>query len=53
MFLSIMIWFIIDTGFSAYHKVYTNVFLNTFIFIMDVIPLIFLKNTLDKVEQNP
>ncbi len=37
----ILLWFIIDTGFSAYYHVYNNVILNIFLFIAILFPLVF------------
>jgi len=41
--MGIIIWFVIDTGFSAYLNVAINVLLNSVIFLLIVIPLLFTK----------
>jgi len=47
MFLGLLIWFLIDTGFSVYFRVYINVILNSIIFLVFILPLIFTKRFFD------
>jgi hypothetical protein len=42
--VSVLIWFIIDTGISWWFNVLVNVGLNTVIIILVIIPLIFTRN---------
>lgn len=47
MLLGLLIWFLLDTGFSLYFKVYINVALNSIIFFLFILPLIFTKRFFD------
>ena len=37
----LLLWFIIDTGYSAYFRVYINVVLNTLLFLAVLLPIFF------------
>lgn len=37
----LLVWFFIDTGFSAYFKVYINVMLNTVLLALTILPIVF------------
>jgi len=39
--LGVLIWFILDTSLSLFHKVYFNVALNTVLLILGMLPLMF------------
>ena len=51
IFIATLLWFIIDTSYSAYYLVYLNVALNIVLFITIILPLIFTKrNFLEKKD---
>lgn len=37
----LLVWFFIDTGFSAYFKVYINVMLNIVFLVLTILPIVF------------
>ena len=39
MFLGLLIWFLIDTGFSLYYRVHINVILNVILLVLGILPL--------------
>ena len=43
LLFGLLLWFLIDTGFSAYFKVYINVGLNSILFVLSISPLVFTK----------
>lgn len=51
MFLGSLLWYVLDTGFSWYHQVYANVALNTVLFVLLQLPLVFTRKAF--VNQRP
>lgn len=43
IFYSTLLWFVIDTGFSAWYGAWFNVILNTILFLQFLAPLLFLR----------
>ncbi len=41
LLLGVLVWFIIDTGFSVYFNVYVNVILNAVFLIVVILPVVF------------
>jgi len=41
LLVGMVVWFVVDTGFSAYFKVYVNVALNAVLFVLVLLPLLF------------
>ncbi|OGP50060.1 MAG: hypothetical protein A2Y79_00635 [Deltaproteobacteria bacterium RBG_13_43_22] len=48
----LLLWFIVDTGFSAYFRVYMNVILNTFLFLAVLIPVFFTRKQFVRSPRN-
>ncbi len=41
MLFGVLVWYLVDTGFSLYFQVHVNVLLNTFLLILGLLPLFF------------
>ena len=48
IFISMSVWYILDTSISVYHEVYFNAIFNTLIFAIFICPLLLTKKYFDK-----
>lgn len=48
--VGISVWFVIDTSLSIYFGVYFNALFNSILFLLFIIPLLFIKNYFKEVE---